>query len=79
MALGGAFVAEKQMSSSAFIFYTKMNKKFYQQPSMKVVKIQSCQICVGSTGATGEDAPWASVKEQTMSLDDMEQTLKDIW
>ena len=45
-----------------------MSKKTYQQPDVRMVMLCASTILAGSTGATGEDIPWASAKERVFSL-----------
>lgn len=46
-----------------------MNKRKYQIPDLKVVLVESSSILAGSTGATGEDAPWASAQMRNSRYD----------
>lgn len=46
-----------------------MSKKVYLVPQARVVLIEENSILAGSTGATGEDIPWAA-KERTIIYDD---------
>lgn len=47
-----------------------MNKKVYRKPFFKVVPTDAFLILAGSTGATGEDVPWASSKQAQQLFDD---------
>lgn len=51
-----------------------MNKKEYQRPDVKVILIESNSILAGSTGATGEDAPWAA-KHRGRNFIDVDENL----
>lgn len=46
-----------------------MNKKVYLVPKTLAVQIEASAILSGSTGATGEDIPWASAKSRN-DIDD---------
>lgn len=48
------------------LFFISMTKKEYTKPYLEVVRIDTNSILAGSgvTGATGEDAPWASAKRK---------------
>lgn len=52
-------MVEKHRAVPPFLF-SIMNKKEYQRPNVKVVLLESNSILAGSTGATGEDVPWAA-------------------
>lgn len=47
-----------------------MNKKVYLTPLAKVIQIEANAILAGSTGATGEDIPWARSKGRNSIFDD---------
>lgn len=49
-----------------------MNKKEYQRPNTELVLIDTSSILAGSgvTGATGEDAPWASARRMNKPDED---------
>ena len=51
------------------IFFYTMNKKNYLAPQAEVTQIEANAILAGSTGATGEDIPWAA-KERSIIFDD---------
>lgn len=41
-----------------------MNRKVYFAPQAKVIQLEANAILAGSTGATGEDIPWARAKSR---------------
>lgn len=60
------------MSSSALFHFPHMTKKEYKKPDIKIIYIDAVDVLLagaGSTGATGEDVPWA-VKGRNRRIDD---------
>lgn len=54
-----------------------MKKKNYEQPIAEVINTEIISILAGTTGATGEDIPWAAKgasKIEEFSLEDEEQS-----
>lgn len=43
-----------------------MNKKIYLVPQTEVILTEANAILAGSTGATGEDIPWATKERNTI-------------
>lgn len=42
-------------------------KKEYRKPCVRAIRLVTYCILAGSTGATGEDVPWASSKRGSIS------------
>ncbi len=53
----------------SLILFSTMNKKVYLVPQTEVILTEANAILAGSTGATGEDVPWAA-KERNIFIDD---------
>jgi len=54
-----------------------MNKKLYNQPTITIFDIEPTLILEGSTGAQGEDIPWAAKERIEDESDDSEDS--SIW
>lgn len=46
-----------------------MDKKEYKKPEAEIVLVEATSILEGSTGATGDDVPWAANERE--SFDDV--------
>lgn len=60
----------KAIEQFRLFLFPNMNKKVYRKPFFKVVPTDAFLILAGSTGATGEDVPWASSKQAQQLFDD---------
>ncbi len=56
-----------------------MKKKNYEQPISEIIQTDIISILAGTTGATGEDVPWAAKKMNQLeefSFEEEESTSK---
>lgn len=72
--LGGTRRTETHRAVPPFL-YPYMNKKIYRKPYARMVQFEPFSLLAGSnTGATGENIPWASNRnEERKSIWDEEQ------